>query len=109
MNRATRSSKVRCASPHHGIASDARSLCAQGSQGLVQFFLQRVQGGLYVEREEIPRRGVHTTQSVAFADAASFRRWCDEDPIRFVYPLLHAQLRRDGDELWRAAEQPEGH
>jgi hypothetical protein len=65
----------------------------------VRFDLQRVAGGLYVEREDIPKRGLRNIQSVAFSDAASFQRWCDADPVRFEHPLLHDQLKRAGHEL----------
>ena len=82
-------------------AGDIRSLVAKGRQGEVHFFLQRVSGGLYVEREEIPRRGLRTMQSVQFSDAAEFNRWCDSDPVRFEHPVLHISLKRDGDDLWR--------
>ena len=80
----------------------ARTLSAEGRRGEVRFFLQRVAGGLYVEREEIPRRGLRTQQSVEFPDAEHFNRWCDNDPIRFEHPLLYINLQRDADDLWRA-------
>lgn len=83
----------------------ARTLSAQGREGEVRFFLQRVSGGLYVEREEIPRRGLRTQQSIQFDDAQCFRQWCDNDPIRFEHPLLHAKLKRDADDLWPGPDQ----
>lgn len=73
---------------------------ARSSEGEVHFFLQRIAGGLYVEREETPRRGTRTSQSLVFGDRGSFERWCADDPVRFRHPLLHAQLKRDGDALW---------
>ena len=81
--------------------NNTRTLSAEGRRGEVRFFLQRVAGGLYVEREEIPRRGLRTQQSVEFSGAEHFKRWCDNDPIRFEHPLLHVNLKRDADELWR--------
>jgi len=84
---------------NRAASADARTLSADGRRGEVRFFLQRVAGGLYVEREEIPRRGLRTQQSVQFAE--HFERWCDNDPIRFEHPLLHVNLKRDADELWR--------
>ena len=79
----------------------ARSLRAQGRAGEIRFYLERVAGGIYVEREEIPKRGLQTSQSAHFNDAESFRRWCDDDPVRFEHPVLHVQLKRDADDLWR--------
>jgi hypothetical protein len=76
---------------------------ARSVEGEVHFFLQRTAGGLYVEREEVPRRGTRTLQSLVFDDWRSFEQWCGDDPIRFRLPLLHAQLRRDGEALWRVS------
>lgn len=84
--------------------NSTRTLSAEGRRGEVRFYLQRVAGGLYVEREEIPRRGLRTQQSVQFADAEHFQRWCDNDPIRFEHPLLHGNLKRDADALWRTTD-----
>lgn len=89
-----------------GPCTDAmrrRAIGAEGRAGSVQFYLQRTAGGLYVEREDIPRRGLRTVQSLAFSDPASFERWCDADPVRLEHPLLHAQLKRAGGELWDTA------
>ena len=87
-------------------ADDIRSLKATGQKGEVSFFLQRVAGGLYVEREEIPRRGLRTVQSVHFTDPAAFNRWCEGDPVRFEHPLLHVNLKRDAEALWRIDAEP---
>ena len=88
-------------SPESPAAQDAVRRCgAQGQQGAVQFFLQRVNGGLYVEREEIPRHGIRVCQSLLFNERALFERWRDDDPIRFEHPLLYRQLQRDADALW---------
>jgi hypothetical protein len=77
------------------IASD------EGCDGVVRFVLRRVVGGLYVEREELPRKGTHTSISVEFTDRDGFERWCDDDPSRFEHPLLHQRVRREAEELWK--------
>lgn len=81
-----------------------RTLHAQSRRLELSFFLQRVEGGLYVEREEIPRSEGATVQvqSVRFADRARFEQWCDDDPERFEHPALFIELRRVADELWQA-------
>lgn len=86
------------ASPSH-----QRVLSAKTHRGEVRFFLQRVAGGLYVEREDIPRLGLRSNQSLQFDDAAGFRQWCDDDPVRFEHPTLHIDLKRQSDELWSLA------
>lgn len=82
------------------ISKTMRRLSAQGQRGAVHFFLQRVNGGLYVEREEIPRRGIRTCQSLLFSERADFEQWRTADPIRFEHPLLYLQLQRDAETLW---------
>jgi hypothetical protein len=77
-----------------------RRSSAQGQHGAVHFFLQRVKGGLYVEREEIPRHGTRVCQSLLFNERAHFERWRDDDPVRFEHPLLYRQLQRDAEALW---------
>lgn len=83
--------------------SEQGTLClvAHSAGSALRLFLQRVAGGLYVEREEIPRHGTRICQSLHFSDRAGFEQWCDDDPARFEHPLLHARLKRDGDALWR--------
>jgi hypothetical protein len=78
----------------------SRSLGAYGARGELRFRLQYHQGGLYVEREEMPCRGLHCVQSMHFRDVGQFERWCDGDPARFMYPLLHLALKRDAQALW---------
>lgn len=86
----------------------SRWLQAQGPRGELGFWLQVHQGGLYVEREEIPSRGLHCVQSMHFRDAGQFEQWCDRDPARFEHPLLHLALKRDAGALWELREQPDG-
>ena len=75
--------------------TETRALHAGGPQGEVWFRLQRLEGGLYVEREEITPRGLRYLQSVHFGSQSDFERWCDDDPIRFQHPRLHVELTRD--------------
>lgn len=77
-----------------------RRSSARGQQGAVHFFLQRVKGGLYVEREEIPRHGIRVCQSLLFNERGHFERWREDDPVRFDHPLLYRQLQRDAEALW---------
>ena len=58
-------------------------------------------GGLYVEREETPRRGIRTQLAMCFADRVSFEHWCNDDVARFEHPVLHQRLRRDAEALWQ--------
>jgi hypothetical protein len=80
--------------------ANVRIASAEGREGVIRFVLRRVAGGLYVERDELPRKGTCTSISVEFSDREGFRRWCDGDPSRFDSPLLHQRVRRAADELW---------
>ncbi|MCW5662893.1 MAG: hypothetical protein KIT35_03590 [Piscinibacter sp.] len=73
---------------------------AEGRDGVIRFVLRRVAGGLYVEREELPRKGTRTSIAVEFPNRVCFERWCNDDPCRFTHPLLHQRIRRYADELW---------
>jgi len=72
-----------------------------GRAGTVSVALQRVAQGLFVTREETPAIGPRTLVALAFDDLSGFERWCADDPIRFDHPILHQQVRRHGEELWR--------
>ena len=87
--------------PSCALGETTLCLVANYDGGSLRLFLQRVAGGLYVEREDSRRRGIHTCQLLHFSDRARFEQWCDDDPIRFAHPLLYARLKRDGDALWR--------
>jgi hypothetical protein len=88
-------------------ASDTggHSLLARGPRGELRFRLQYHEGGLYVEREEMPCRGLHCVQSMHFRDLRQFERWCDDDPARFEHPLTHLALKRDAQALWQLGAQ----
>ena len=77
-----------------------RQLTAQGRQGEVRFTLYRVDSGLYVERQDLPRRGLRTAQSLCFSEPAAFVRWCDDDAVRFDHPHLFVKLKREAEHLW---------
>jgi hypothetical protein len=99
--RAEASTRPTTSDPH------TRSLLARSPRGELQFRLQYHQGGLYVEREEIPCRGLHCVHSMHFRDVRQFEQWCDRDPARFEHPLLHLALKRDAGSLWQLREQPD--
>ena len=81
--------------------SRVRIASAEGRDGVLRFVLRRVVGGLYVEREELPRKGTRTSISVEFTDRDGFERWHEDDLSRFEHPLLHQRVRRDAEQLWK--------
>ncbi len=71
----------------------------RSDDGVIEFRLEACDAGLYVERaEERDHRG-RVVQSTIFSDAATFRRWCDADMIRFEYPVVYMSLKRNGDNV----------
>ena len=69
--------------------------------GELQFYLRREPAGLYVEREDVPKRGLRTWQALHFSGTGEFERWCDEDAVRFDHPQLYVTLKREGERLWQ--------
>jgi hypothetical protein len=72
---------------------------ARSPDGILVVAMQRVRGGIFVEREVQRTGAARVVQSIVFATASSFHRWCDADVARFDYPLLYSRLRHDADEL----------
>jgi hypothetical protein len=70
--------------------------------GAVSFKVEATPAGLGIERVQRRPLGTQFVQVFLFDDTASFKRWCDTDPIRFQYPLLHGQVRRQGDDYFAA-------
>lgn len=70
------------------------------SSAAVAFGLRLTSSGLLVERKQQRSDGVRLVQTMVFADAACFERWCASEPIRFDDPVLYAQLRREGREAF---------
>ena len=70
--------------------------------GAVSFRVEATPAGLCIERMQRRPLGTQFMQVFVFDDASSFKRWCDTDPIRFQFPLLHGQVRRQGDDYFAA-------
>lgn len=70
--------------------------------GAVSFTVEATAAGLGIERVQRRPLGTQFMQVFLFDDATSFKRWSDTDPVRFQYPLLHGQLRRQGDDYFAA-------
>ena len=81
----------------HSDSNDRR--CLRSEDGSLVFTLSRSPSGLYVERVRILGKGTRVVQSALLADVTSLQRWCDNDPLRFEFPLVFAMLKRDGSNL----------
>ena len=81
-------------------SSDAQTVTAASSDGVVTFRLSPCPDGILVMRTQARARGGRLVQSIHFTDGASFIRWCDADRLKFTYPLVYANLRRSGCALF---------
>jgi hypothetical protein len=68
--------------------------------GVLVVTMQRVRGGVFVERAVQRLGAARVVQAIVFHSASSLHRWCDADVARFDYPLLFSKLRHDADELF---------
>ena len=72
-------------------------IVVQSDDGAVCFKLHTTSLGLWVER--VRRRVDHQArlvQSVVFSDTIGFSRWCDADSVRFEYPIVASNIKREG-------------
>ena len=77
----------------------------RSDDGVIAFSLARVAAGVHVERIQLRKGRVRIVHSTVFADGKSFERWCDADTVRFDYPLVYVSLKRDGNDLFRPADE----
>jgi hypothetical protein len=74
----------------------------RSEDGTVAFTLSRAPiGGVFVERVQLRQGKGRVVHAAIFIDHTSFERWCDADPVRFDYPLVHVNLKRHGTTLLR--------
>lgn len=78
----------------------ARVLNTCTSSGELRFVLERLESGLFIEVDDIPRRGTRTSHLMHFDSAADFERWWHSAPLRFEQPLAHVAVMRLASELW---------
>jgi hypothetical protein len=81
-------------------ASASKPVIVQSDDGSVRVWLRMTRFGLWVRRER--RRAeehARLVQSVVFKDTRGFERWCDCDSIRFDYPVVFSNVKREGGAL----------
>ena len=71
----------------------------RSDDGVVAFTLARAPAGIYVERVQERHGRGRIVMTAIFTDDEGFRRWCDADPVRFDYPLVHVNVKRHGRAL----------
>ena len=73
------------------------------ADGAVTFDLRRRPSGVVMTRTRRQARHRCVVQQMHLSEEASLVRWCERDQLRFVYPLLFANLRRSGCALFHVA------
>jgi hypothetical protein len=75
---------------------DNGGLCVRSEDGVVEFRLRASRAGLFVERVEELGNKARVVQSTVFRSATSFGHWCDADHVKFDYPIVYVNLKRNG-------------
>ncbi|MDQ2736398.1 MAG: hypothetical protein M3Y55_15725 [Pseudomonadota bacterium] len=61
--------------------------------------MKRTVCGVHVQRTQLVNSSARVAHLALFRTAADFRRFCDEDELRFSYPLTYLQIKREIDAL----------
>ena len=78
-----------------------RGTTLRSDDGVIEFTLSPTSHGVFVERVQLRPGTARTVHSTLFYDERSFERWCDADAVRFEYPVVYINLKRDGDAFFR--------
>jgi len=81
------------------FAHKRRGTTLRSDDGVIEFTLAATKSGLFVERVELRQGSARVVHSTLFSDGQSFNRWCDADAVRFDYPVIYVDLKRNGDAL----------
>jgi hypothetical protein len=82
------------------VSSSEAGVRLSTADAALTFVMRGAGSALYLERTQRRPLGTHLVQSMVFASADEFRRWCDAEPLRFDDPNLHRRLRRHGEEFF---------
>lgn len=78
----------------------------RSNDGAVAFELRPTSSGLCVQRERRQRDGrARLVQTALFREADCFIRWCEADSIRFDYPIVSSEVKREGHALLERYER----
>lgn len=87
--------------PRPILSRSPRGTTLRSDDGVIAFTLAATKHGLFVERVRLRPGVVRIVQSTLFTDGRSFNRWCDADAVRFEYPVVYVNLKRNGDALFQ--------
>ena len=80
---------------------DSGGVQLDSADGAVTFDLRRRPSGVVMTRTRRQTRHQCVVQQIHLSEEASLIRWCEGDQLRFVYPLLFANLKRSGSALFQ--------
>ena len=81
--------------------SQYQQITRASDDGLIVYTLTPIDGSVHVERSQ---RFVKARYRLCmkFEEENTFVQWCRADSVRFVYPLLSADIERQGRALFAA-------
>lgn len=86
-----------------GCTSHTKVQLLTSGDGNMTFAVMPSRMGLLVERKQCPSSGQLATVTLVFDSVSAFDLWCDSEPVRFIDPRLHDQLRREGHAVLRTS------
>jgi hypothetical protein len=73
----------------------------RSDDGVLAMHVEPAETGLFVEMTCTHPSTAVIVMAMLFNDVDRFGAWCDADAVRFDYPLLFRNLKRDGSALFR--------
>ena len=78
----------------------AQDIIVRSDDGSLCFKLRPTLVGIWVQRDRRHKdRSARLVQSMVFYDAVGFARWCEADSVRFDYPNVFRQVKREGSAM----------
>ena len=73
----------------------------RSDDGVLAMHVEPAELGLFLEMTYAHPSMAVIVMAMLFDDADRFGAWCDADTVRFNYPMLFRNLKRDGSALFR--------
>jgi hypothetical protein len=90
----------------NALSAATQDIVVRSDDGFVCFKLRPALVGIWVQRERRHKdRSTRLVQSMVFFDAIGFARWCEADSVRFDYPNVFRQVKREGGVMLQNHEQ----
>lgn len=68
--------------------------------GAIVFVMKRTRAGVHMERTHVRSPSSRVSHAMMFASPEEFDRFCEADDVRFQYPIVYQQIKRECHELF---------